>query len=85
MELPTGLSVRQLLRDVCITTGIEAKPVVLLVDQASEHLQVVMELMSEGTPYHHHYTTSPTAYRNTTWTVHPIRALSDEQQEAGQC
>ena len=56
VELPTDgtlteASLKQLLRDVCITTGIEAKPVVLLVvsdKMSTEYMLTIAELMSEG-------------------------------------
>lgn len=46
----TEESLKQLLRDVCITTGIEAKPVALLVTDeiATEHMLIIAELMNEG-------------------------------------
>ena len=55
VEVPTDgtlndASLKQLLRDVCITTGIEAKPVVLLVGDkiSTEHMLTIAELMNEG-------------------------------------
>ena len=56
VEVPTDgtlteASLKQLLRDVCITTGIEAKPVVLLVISdkiPTEYMLTIAELMSEG-------------------------------------
>lgn len=55
VEVPTDgtlnkASLKQLLRDVCITTGIEAKPVVLLVGDkiSTEYMLTIAELMSEG-------------------------------------
>ena len=47
----TEQSLKQLLRDVCITTGIEAKPVTLLVtanEVATEYMLIIAELMNEG-------------------------------------
>ena len=60
MEVPnddtlTEASLKQLLRDVCITTGIESKPVVLLVGDkiiTTDYMLIITELMSEGSrPY----------------------------------
>ena len=47
----TEESLKQLLRDVCITSGIEAKHVVLLVagDKIpTQHMLTIAELMNEG-------------------------------------
>ena len=56
VEVPTDdslteASLKQLLRDICITTGIEGKPVVLLVGDkiiATKYMLTIGELMSEG-------------------------------------
>jgi len=89
MEVPsdgslTEASLVQLLRDVCITTGIEAKPVVLLVEGdkiSTEYILTVAELMNEGTYTSflllRHYVMI--YCRSGTVIVHTIRTISDEQ------
>lgn len=88
MEVPadgslTKASLIQLLRDVSITSGIEAKPVVLLVEGdkiSTEYMLTIAELMSEGL-YHSlllsHYMMIIYCRSNTV-IVHTIRTISDE-------
>ena len=46
----TDASLKQLLRDVCIITGIEARPVALLIGDkiATQYMLTLAELMNEG-------------------------------------
>ena len=75
-------SLKQLLRDVCITTGIEAKPVVLLVagnEISTVHMLTIAELMCEGINYTLSFLMmSSHNCRSITVIVYTIRTIGDD-------